>query len=199
MAGLFRAQQITCATNLQIPHSDFKSGAKLSKIPNGSQSLFSYLREGFIGTVGEIGVCVTGGTANAATELVQLTQTKPVSIFNDEGIHIGNIQAGLNNRCAYQNLNFAVCHRTHYIAKRFLAHFTVGNSHLQAGDTVFQGSGATVYGFHTVVQVVHLPATFYLTANGIVQHSIVVLQHIGLHRVAICRWLFNCGHIPYAG
>ena len=130
---------------------------------------------------------------------MQLAKTKPVCIFNDESIHIGNVQTSFNDGCAHQNLNFAVCHRAHNIAKGFFAHFTVSNSHLQAGNTVFQGSGATVYGFNSVMQIVYLPATLHLTANGIVQHRIVVLQHIGLHRIAIRRRLFNGGHIPYAG
>ncbi len=58
--------------------------------------------------------------------------------------------------------------------------------------------GAAVDGIHTVVQVVHLPAAGQLPPDGVGDDAPVVLQHIGLHRLAVLRRLLDRGHIADA-
>ena len=52
--------------------------------------------------------------------------------------------------------------------------------------------------FHPVVQVIYLPAPVQLPAHGVAQDAPIVLQHIGLYRLAVPGRLLNGGHIPYA-
>ena len=60
-------------------------------------------------------------------------------------------------------------------------------------------AGAPRDGFHAVMQVVHLPAARQLTPNGVEQHTVVLLEHEGLHRMAVERRFLDRGHIPDAG
>ena len=52
---------------------------------------------------------------------------------------------------------------------------------------------------HPVVQVIYLSAPGDLPAHGLAQNAPVMLQHIGLHRLAVPGWFLDGGHIPYAG
>ena len=139
------------------------------------------------------------GVFYTATKLVELTQTEPVSVFDNERIGVGDIQAGFDDRSTDQNLHFTVCHGMHYITQSFFTHFAMSHSHLQIGDPPFQRAGALVNGFYPVMQVVNLSASLNFSANGIVNDGIIMLHHEGLYRVTVSRRLFNGGHIPNTG
>ena len=90
VAGLLSSQKIAGTTNLQVTHGDLEAGAKLGKVPDGSQTLLCDLGQGFIRLVGEIGVGVAGGAAYPAPELVKLAQdqeTEHIVFENGEGIN----------------------------------------------------------------------------------------------------------------
>ena len=42
VTGLLGTQQVACTANFQIPHGDFKAGAKFRKVPDGSQTFLSH-------------------------------------------------------------------------------------------------------------------------------------------------------------
>ncbi len=71
-------------------------------------------------------------------------------------------------------------------AQLALAHLTVSDAD---GDILPQhlpdapGGGFNI--FHPVVQVIYLPAPVQLPAHGIAQDAPIMLQHIGLHRLAV--------------
>ena len=49
------------------------------------------------------------------------------------------------------------------------------------------------------MKVIHLTAPIQLPADGLGDNTPVVLQHVGLHRLAILRRLLDGAHIPDAG
>ena len=59
--------------------------------------------------------------------------------------------------------------------------------------------GGEIDALHPVVEVVNLPAPAELLPHGVLQNRPVVLQHIGLHRLAVRRRLLDGGHVPEAG
>ena len=199
MAGLFRAQQIARAPDLQVPHGDFEAGAKFREIPHGGQPLFGDFRQILVRTVGKVGVSVAGGPAHPAPELVKLAQTEPVRVFDNQGVGVGNVQARFDDGGAYQNLNVAIGHGLHHLAQSVLAHLAVSNTHPQTGNPLLQSAGALVDGLRAVVQVVYLTTPLHLPADGIVNDGVIVLHNKGLHRVAVRRRLLDGGHIPDAG
>ena len=199
MTGLLGTQQIAGTPNLQVPHGDLKAGTEFCKIPDGRQPFFRNFRQVFIRTVGEIGIGVAGRASYTAAELMQLGKTKPVCIFNNEGVGIGDIQSGFNDGGANQYLDGAVVHSLHHIAQGLLAHLTVGNTHADAGNPAFDSRGTLVNGFGAVVQIVDLTAPLHFPADGIINDRIVVLHDEGLHRIPVRGRLFDGGHIPDAG
>ena len=60
---------------------------------------------------------MTSGAANPSPKLMQLGQTQPVGILNNQRVGVGNVQAGLNDGGTDQNLNFAICHGLHHVSQ----------------------------------------------------------------------------------
>ena len=63
---------------------------------------------------------------------------------------------------------------------------------------LLDAAGGAVNGIHPVVEVIDLAAPLQLPAHGVPQHPPVVLQHIGLHRLAVGGGLLQGGHVPDA-
>ena len=199
MTGLLSAKQIACTADLQVAHCDFKAGAEFGKIPDGRQALFGDFSQVLIGLIGEVGVGVTGRTAHTAPELVELRKSKPVCVFDDQGVSVGDIQTGFNDGSADQYLDFAGGHRTHNVAEGIFAHLAVGHSNPKAGDPSNHGGSALVDGLHPVVQIIDLAAPGNLPADGIVNDGVAVLHDKCLDRVPVGRGSFQGGHIPDTG
>ena len=64
---------------------------------------------------------------------------------------------------------------------------------------VLDARGGALDGVHPVVEVVYLAPPLQLPAHGVGQHRPVVLQHVGLHRLAVGGGLLDGGHVPDAG
>ncbi len=130
---------------------------------------------------------------------MELAQAEAVGIFDNQGVGVGNVQAGFDDGGAHQNLDIALGHSLHHFAQGILAHLSVGDTHPQAGNPPLEGAGALVDGLRAVVQVVNLAAPVDFPADGIVQTGGGGLHDEGLHRVAVGRGLLDGGHIPDAG
>ena len=199
MAGLLGAQQIAGAPDFQIPHGDLEAGAELGEIPDGTQPFFRDFRQIFVRAVGEVGVGVAGGAANPSPQLMKLAQAEPVGVFNNQGVGVGDVQAGLDDGGAHQHLNVPVGHGLHHITQSVLTHLAVGHADTKTWNPPLESTCALVDGLRPVMEVIDLTAPLHLPADGIVNDGVVVLQDEGLHRVPVCGGFLNGGHIPDAG
>ena len=66
---------------------------------------------------------------------------------------------------------------------------------LGVGDCLLNPRGAGGDGLDVVVQVEHLTAAPHLTADRLIDHGVVVLQHIGLHRLTVHRRFLDDAHV----
>ena len=196
---MLRPQQVAGAAYLQIPHGDLEAGAELHILPYGRQALACHLRENFSRPEGEVGVSPAGAAADAPADLMELGKPHAVSVFYNKGVHVGDVDAGLDDGGADEDLYFSFGHVLHHAAELALAHLAVGDAdgHVLP-QKLPEASGGGLDVFHAVVQIVHLPAPVDLPPHGLRQNAPVVLQHIGLHRLAVAGRLLDGGHIPYA-
>jgi len=129
---------------------------------------------------------------------VQLGKSQLVGIFNDQGVGIGNINAGFDDGGADHDLNITIGHLLHHITELFLVHFAVGNTEGDLRKLLLEPGGFLIDGVYPVVQVINLTAPGNFTANGIGQNIVVMLNDIGLYRIAV-RWgLLDGGEVPEA-
>ena len=59
---------------------------------------------------------MAGGASYPAAKLVQLAQTEPVGVLDDQGVGVGNVQTGFDDGGAYQHLNLALRHGLHHVS-----------------------------------------------------------------------------------
>ena len=133
--------------------------------------------------------------AHTPAELVELRQTQPVGVLDDERVHVRQVDARLDDRGTHEHLHLALRHALHNRAELLLVHFAVRHGDLHLAQPLAQARGALVDGFHAVMQVIHLPSALQLPPDGGVDHALVVFQHERLHRVAVLRRLLDGGHI----
>ena len=108
MAVLPCAQHIARAPDLEITYRNLETGAKLGEFPNGLQPFFRHFRQRLTAPEGKISIGPTGRTSYPPSQLVQLRQTEPVGVFNDQCVDVGYIHAGLDDGGANQNVDLAV-------------------------------------------------------------------------------------------
>ena len=131
---------------------------------------------------------------------MELGQAHLVRVLNDQGVHVGDVDARLDDGGAHQHVYLPVGHPGHHAAQLLLAHLAVAHRHLRpVPQQLLNAGGGALYGVHPVVEVVHLAPTLQLPAHGVGQHRPVVLQHVGLHRLAVGGGLLDDGHVPDAG
>jgi hypothetical protein len=109
-----------------------------------------------------------GGAAHPAPYLVQLGKAHPVRVLDDQGVDVGDVDAGLDDGGAHQNLGASVGDGLHDGGDAFLVHLAVGHAdaHVLAQKLVelFGGLFDVV---DAVVEVVHLSAPLELPAYGV--------------------------------
>ncbi len=149
--------------------------------------------------VGEIGVGPPGAAADAAPDLVELGQPHLVRVLDDERVHVGDVDAGLDDGGADQDVRLPVHHGLHDGGQLLLRHLPVaGDDTDLRPQHLLEPGGGGVDALHPVVEVVYLAAPAQLPADGILNDGPVVLQHIGLHRLPVRRGLLQGGHVPQA-
>ena len=126
---------------------------------------------------------------------MELGKAELVGVLHDEGVDVRDIDAGLDDRCADEHLNFPLDHVVHDAGELFLVHFAVrhadGNT---AAELLLQPQRHMLDVLHAVVEIVYLPAAEKLAPDGVAHGLFVLLHHERLHRLAVARRLFDGGH-----
>ena len=199
VARLLSPEQTACAADLQVAHGDAEAGVELRKLADGAQALFGNLAQLAPTPERQVRACAPVRAAHAPAQLMQLGKTHAVGVFDDEGVHIRNVNAGLDDRRADQDLRLARDHTLHDRRELLLVHLAMRHIHDRAVEHLRDAQGGALDVFNAVVQVVHLPAALQFAAHGVAQHIPVVLHDEGLHRDAVLRRLLDRRHIADAG
>ena len=198
VAVLAVAQQAACAPDLQIPHGDAEAGAEGRELADGGKPLLGDVRQGLVPPEGEVGIGLAAGAAHTAPDLVQLCQTHPVSVLDDEGVAVAHVDAGLDQGGADENVDLAVEQVLPHRVQLVLGHLAVGDADAGPGHHLADMGGAGLDVVHPVVQVVDLTAPGQFLLHGLGKDHVVVLQHKGLHGLPLNGRLLDGGKIPDA-
>ena len=199
MAVLAVPQQAARAADLQIAHRNAEAGTERREFPDGRQALGGDFGQHAVAAEGEVGVRLAGRTPDAAADLVQLGKAHAVGIFNDKGVAVAHVDAGLDQRGAHKHVDLVVQQLLPDRGDLFFGHLAVGDADARAGHQLVQTGRALFDAVDTVVQVIDLAAARELLADGFGHDALVVFKHIGLDGLALDGRLFDRGHIPDAG
>ena len=129
---------------------------------------------------------------------MELGQAHMVGVLDDEGVHVGDVHAGLDDGGAHQNGDLTGVHTGHDVAHLLLGHAAVGHGDGHVREALLELQRRLVDGVDAVVEVIHLPAPGQLPADGVPQDGVVLLQNVGLHRLAAQGGFLQHRHIPDA-
>ena len=130
---------------------------------------------------------------------MELGEAHAVGVLHDEGIHVGDVDAGLDDGGADQDVRLALHHLLHDGGKLLLPHLAVAHGDAGLGaQELLEPGGHPVDALHPVVEEVDLAAPVQLPAAGVRQDAPVLFENVGLDGLAVPGRLLQGGHIPQA-
>ena len=199
LPALVRAQQVAGAPDFQVAHRDAEAGAQLVGLQDGVDALPGGVRDFPVGGNQQVGIGAVVAPAHPAPQLVQLRQPEAVGPVNDDGIHIGHIQAGFNDGGADQHIRFPVGESHHHILQLRFGHLPVSHQKAGFGNQPGQFVRRFVNGADAVVQKKRLPVPLQFPEDGFAHRLAPVLGDEGFHRQPGFRRRGDDAHIPDAG
>ena len=137
MAGLFLAQQVAGAADVEVVARQGEAGAEVVHRLHCAQALLRRRGQLLARRQGEIGVGAELGTADPPAELVELGQSIHVRAVHDQGVGGRDIEAGFDDVGADQDVNRAVVEAVHHPLQIRHRHPAMGDLELHFGHVLF--------------------------------------------------------------
>ena len=119
---------------------------------------------------------------------MQLRQSKFVGTIEDDGVGVGYVNAGFDNRGANQYVVALMVEIGHHLFQLAFTHLAVANAHASLGNEQADLFGGLFDGFYFVVQVIHLSTAQQFSKNGFFLQCIIGLADESFYPpVQICR------------
>jgi hypothetical protein len=154
--------------------------------------------EGIPAPVEQVGVRPPVGSAHPAPELVELSQPERVGPGDEHGVRVGDVEAGLDDGGAHQDVELARVEVEHDPLQHALGHLAMTDGHPGARDQTAHPGRGPLDGLDPVVDVEHLPAAVDLAQDGVAHQPVVVLGDAGQNRQARLGRGLDDGHVADA-
>ena len=112
-------------------------------------------------------------------------------------VFIADVHPRFDDGGAEQDVEFTVIKIQHDPFQNRLIHLAVGDGDPGLGHHPLQLGVDMLDGLHPVVHEIDLTLPGQLPEDGLADQLLIVLHHIGAHRVAVLRGRFDHAHIPY--
>ena len=199
MATLVRAEYVARAADLEVLHGNLEACAKLCRGEHGLEALLRRLGEAAVLGNEQVGVGATGAASDAATKLVELGESEGVGAVDDKGVDVWDVEAGLDDGGAYEDVHVAGGEVDHRLLEAVLAHLAVSDADFGLGDELTDVSGDVVDVVDAVVEEVDLPAPVDLAADGLADKLVAELGDVGLDGQALFGRGLDGAHVADAG
>ncbi len=135
------------------------------------------------------------GAADTPAQLIELGQTEAVGPVHDDGVGAGNVDAGLDDGGAHQQVEALVIKIGHYPFQFPFAHLAVGDANARLGKQFLQFTAHAFDAFHLIVQEVDLAAALDLALAGFANEFRVPFMDKGFDGQAARRWGGDDGEV----
>ena len=166
---------------------------------DGLQPVERGLGEGRLGRVEEVRVGPLAATADATAQLVQLREPEAVGPLDDEGVGVGDVEAGLDDRRAHEDVEPLLPEVEDDLLEAVLAHLPVGHGDAGLGHELADAGRGLLDRRHLVVDEEDLPLAQQLAPDGRGERLLVVGADVGEHRVALLGRGLQRRHLADAG
>ncbi len=133
VAALLRTEEVAGAAKFEVAHGDAETGAELVVRAQGVEAFAADLDQARVAVEEEVGVGLVFETAHASAELVELREAEAVRAFDDDRVAVGDIEAGLDDRGADEDLMFACDEIGHLTLEFVLVHLAVADADRDVG------------------------------------------------------------------
>ena len=192
VAALLGAEEVAGAADLEVAQGDLEAGAQLRRLEDGLQALLRDLAQRAVLVVEQVGVGAGGAAADAAAELVELRQAELVGVVDDDRVRVGDVEAGLDDRRADEDVGLAVGELEHHALELVLVHLAVADADLGLGHELAELARDQLDVVDAVVDEVDLAAALHLAHDRLADDVVVELGDVGLDRQALLgrrhRW-----------
>jgi hypothetical protein len=199
VAGLLAAEQVARAADLQVLHRHIHARAQFGVLSDRGQPLVGVLGQRLLGRVEEVGVRPLATPAHAAPDLVQLSQSQQIRPLHDEGVGVGDVDAGLDDGGGDQDVELLLPEADHHLLQSLLTHLAVRGDDACLGDQLPQPPGRLVDRLHPVVQVEDLAVAEQLAMDRGRDLLVVLRADVGEHWMALFRRGGDGRHLPDPG
>jgi hypothetical protein len=124
---------------------------------------------------------------DAAAQLVQLRQAEAVGAVDEDGVGGGDVDAGLDDGGAQQQVGALLGEVAHYALELALGELAVADDDACFGQQLLEVVAHVVDGVDLVVQEVHLAATLELAQHRLANQAAAGRVHEGLDREPLLR------------
>ena len=181
MPGLLGAQHVAGPAQFEVLHGHGHAGAEIVVLGDRGQPVVGGLGERLLRVVEEVGVAALARPAHTPAQLVHLRQPQLIRAVDDQGVGVGDVQAGLDDGRTHQHVVLAVPEAADCLLELLLPHLPVRHHHARLGHEVPDPGGRGVDGPHAVVHVEHLPLAQELTADRGRDVLVRVRAHVRQH------------------
>ena len=142
----------------------------------------------------EIGVGLSFEAANTPPDLVELGESEAVGSFDDEGIAVGDIDAGFDDGRANEYVEVSGDKVCHDVFEPVFSHLPVADCYFQFGMHFAEGGGDCLNGADLIVQVEDLATSLGFCTDGLFYEIRIIAANNGLDGFAIDGRGFDDAH-----
>ena len=196
MTALLSAEEISCAANFQIAHRNFEPASQSGVLFDSAESFPHLGQEPGMTCQQQISVGLMFVAPDSPSQLVQVTQAKPVGPVDDDRVGVGNIEADDGSR--KEDVRLAIDESGHHFLKFIAVHLPVADDDSRLWHQSCQLLGHGLNSHHPIVQKENLAASIQLALDRIAYRALVVLGDDRLNGQTIVGWCLDRAHVASA-
>lgn len=194
MAALLGAEEVARAAEFEVAHGDAEARAELVVLFKGVEAFVGLVDEGGVAVKEEVGVGLAFEASDASADLVELGEAEAVGAFDDEGVAVGDVDAGFDDGGADEDVEFACDETGHDFFEGEGGHLPVADCDAELGVHLADGVGDGFDGLDAVVEVEDLSAAVDFGLNGVFNSACLVALDDGFDGSAVGGGRFDDGH-----
>ena len=199
MSALLRAQDVSCAADLQIPQRQFETGPEMRVAPYRLQPFPRVRGQRTHRRHKQIRERLTVVPPDTAAQLIQFGQAETVRPVDDDRVRVRNVHAAFDDGRADQYIVFAFHELRHDILQLAGGHLPMGDHRARGRHEFLDHLLYIIYCLHAVVKEEDLPAALHFAQNGLPYQLHVELRNNRRHRQAVRRRRHDRAQIADAG
>ena len=199
VSGLLTAEQVAGSADLEVLHRHLHSGTQFCVCGQGRQTVVCGLGQLCIRRVEEVRVGTFTSTSHSSAQLVELGESVAVGVVDDEGVRIGDVDSGFDDRRAHEHVVLLLPEVDDDLFESGLVHLAVGDGDPGLGHHFGDMAGDGFDIADPVVDVEDLTFAHELTSDRGLDLLVFAFAHIRQHRVPLFRRCGQGRHLADAG